>query len=143
MKPIVSSSISSLNPAWFNNDWIWNGQDWFKYLRPSWTIVLFSSVSDTKSAIVPIVASAMKYSGGWSIKHCDNLYATPAPHKYLNGYSNSGCIGWIMAYAFGNVRPISWWSVTITSTPNACTISISSWPCIPLSTVIISDTPSS
>ena len=73
IKPIVSSVISSLKPAWFKIAFMDDGVWLFNIFNPCFTIYLFSSVNDTKSAIVPMAANAMKCWGGCSINPWANL----------------------------------------------------------------------
>ena len=60
IKPIVSSSILSLYPASFSNALTEVGHWSFKTFNPCFTNDRFSSVKDTKSAMVPIATNALK-----------------------------------------------------------------------------------
>ena len=111
--------------------------------NPCFTKILFSSVIETISAIVPIATKSKRKSGKISSKAWASLNATPTPASFLKGYSPSGCSGCIIAYAFGMVSCILWWSVIMTSQPNSLARSTSSTPAIPLSTVIIKVIPDS
>ena len=68
---------------------------------------------------------------------CVNLNATPTPANPLNGYLLSFLLQSTTATASGNVSVGSWWSVTTVSIPNDFASSISLFPVIPQSTVII------
>ena len=68
---------------------------------------------------------------------CANLKATPTPASSLKGYLLSFILQSTTASASGKVSAGSWWSVTIVSIPNVFAYSISSFPVIPQSTVII------
>ena len=129
-------------------------------LSPYFTSNRFSSCRGTTSATSPSAASPTasnrnsRSSGvvfapplaSRATSHA-SFKATPAPESSPNGYSLPGSRGWTSAAAAGrtgvpsSVVRISWWSVTINSSPAAFASSASSTLAIPQSTDTTTDTP--
>ena len=104
-------------------------------LNARFMIVLFSFVTDTRSAIVASPASSTACRQMLPVTLClpslpsasTSFKATPAPHRSMKGYVLSGLLAQITQSAGGNSSLTLWWSVTITCIPrflSSCTVSI-------------------
>jgi len=80
--------------------------------------------------------------GSVATSACASLKATPAPHRFLSGYWQSGRLGLSTASAGGSSASGRWWSVTITSMESSPACRTTSPSRMPLSTLTIRRTPS-
>ena len=94
VKPIVSSVMVSFSiPATFANAKKPNRSETFNISSPKITNARFSSVNETRSAIVPIATRSTSSVGNSPNNAVASLKATPTPANSPKGYAPCGCFG--------------------------------------------------
>ena len=119
---------------------------WPMSRSPAFTMVRFSPSKGTTSPMVPRAArSAYSSRMPWlspSSNAVRSFNTTPAPERSLQGLWSPGWWASIRAAASGRLSWGRWWSVITTSMPSSRARATSSREEIPLSTVMMSFTPS-